>query len=88
MTTNSIYMDEILSELLELDDEAITEIHDSELNGVNLPKLSVSEDVITSLRINGTKMLYILIVVCIKITLNRQLEDMRRTGKVGKRNSD
>lgn len=50
MTTNSIYMDEILCELLELDDEAIAEIHDSELNGVNLPKLSVSEDVITSLK--------------------------------------
>ena len=39
-----------LSELLELDDEAIAEIHDSELNGISLPKLSVSEDVITSLK--------------------------------------
>lgn len=41
-----------LSELLELDDEAIAEIHDSELNGISLPKLSVSEDVITS-RLNN-----------------------------------
>ena len=49
MTTNSIYMDEILSELFELDRNAIGEIHDSEPNGISLPKLSVSDDVLTKL---------------------------------------
>ena len=49
MVTNSIYMDEILSELFELNLNEIGEIHDSEPNGISLPKLSISDDVITRL---------------------------------------
>ena len=49
MTTNSIYMDELLSELFQLNHGAIGEIHDSEPNGISLPKLSISDEIITKL---------------------------------------
>ena len=49
MTTNSIYMDEMLSELFQLNRNAIGEIHDSEPNGISLPKLSISDEIITKL---------------------------------------
>ena len=49
MTTNSIYMDEILSELLHLDHIAIGEIHNSEPNGISLPKLIISDKIIAKL---------------------------------------
>lgn len=43
MKTNSLYMYELLSELAQLDSNAIKEIHDSEATGISLPKLSISE---------------------------------------------
>lgn len=52
MKTNSLYMDEILSELSEisqLDSNAIKEIHDSEANGISLPNLSISDNSIAKL---------------------------------------
>ena len=49
MTTNSIYMDEILSELLHLDYIAKGEIHNSEHNGINLPKLIILDKIIAKL---------------------------------------
>ena len=49
MTTNSIYIDELLSELFQLNHGAIGEIHDSEPNGISLPKLSISDEIITKL---------------------------------------
>ena len=49
MKTNSLYMDELLSELAQLDDNAIKEIHDSEATGISLPKLSISDTVIAKL---------------------------------------
>ena len=49
MTTNSIYMYELLSELFQLNHGAIGEIHDSEPNGISLPKLSISDEIITKL---------------------------------------
>ena len=49
MTTNSLYMDEIVSELEQLTIDAIIEIHDSEANGISLPKLSISDRVVAKL---------------------------------------
>lgn len=49
MNTNSLYMDEIFSELTQLSEEAISEIHDSNATGTNLPKLSISDKVINKL---------------------------------------
>lgn len=49
METNSLYMNELLSELAQLDRDAIKEIHDSEANGISLPKLSISDEVIAKL---------------------------------------
>lgn len=49
MTTNSLYMDELLSELKQLDDAAIKEIHDSEATGTCLPKFSISSPFINEL---------------------------------------
>lgn len=49
MKTNSLYMDELLSELAQLDSNAIKEIHDSEATGISLPKLSISDTVIAKL---------------------------------------
>lgn len=49
MTTNSLYMDELLSELKQLDDAAIKKIHDSEATGICLPKLSISSPFINEL---------------------------------------
>lgn len=49
MNTNSLYMDEILTELTRLTTSAIEEIHDSKATGISLPKLSISDTVITKL---------------------------------------
>ena len=49
MNTNSLYMNEILSELTRLSNSAIEEIHDSKATGISLPKLSISDTVITKL---------------------------------------
>ncbi len=49
MSTNSIYMDELLSELVRLNQSEVKEIHDSDPNGISLPKLSITDDVITKL---------------------------------------
>lgn len=49
MKTSSLYMDELLSELKQLDNNAIKEIHDSKATGICLPKLSISDTVIDKL---------------------------------------
>lgn len=49
MQTNSLYMAELLSELKQLSIPAIVEIHDSEATGISLPKLSISDAVLTTL---------------------------------------
>ncbi|XVG95235.1 helix-turn-helix domain-containing protein [Eubacteriales bacterium KG125] len=49
MTTNSIYMDEIVSELMLLNRDAIEEIQASEPNGISLPKLSITDEIISKL---------------------------------------
>lgn len=48
MNTNSLYMDEILSELTGLTNSAIEKIHDSAATGISLPKLSISDTVLTT----------------------------------------
>lgn len=49
MDTNSLYMNELLSELARLTTTAIEEIHDSIATGISLPKLSISDTAITKL---------------------------------------
>lgn len=49
MKTNSLYMDELISELTQLNNSAIKEIHDSEVTGISLPKLCISDTVIAKL---------------------------------------
>lgn len=49
MNVNSLYMDELLSELTQLTTNSIKEIHDSEATGISLPKLSISDAVIAKL---------------------------------------
>ena len=49
MSTNSVYMDEILKELVQMPADAIKQIHDSESTGVSLPKLSLSDELIGKL---------------------------------------
>ena len=49
MNMHSLYMKEILSELKQLSLDAIEEIHNSKVTGISLPKLSLSEAVITEL---------------------------------------
>lgn len=49
MNTNSLYMDEILSELVQLPTTGIIEIHDSSAIGISLPKLSISDEIIAKL---------------------------------------
>lgn len=49
MQTNSLYMDELLSELKKLSSQAIKEIHDNEAIGGSLPKLSITDAIIINL---------------------------------------
>lgn len=49
MSKNSLYMNELLSELKKLKPEQIIEIHDSEANGISLPNLSITDSFVSEL---------------------------------------
>ena len=46
----TLYMKELLSELSRLSPSQVEEIHDSEANGISLPKLAMSDQVINDLK--------------------------------------
>ena len=50
MSTNSLYMSQLLMELKSLSFNDIKEIHDSDAIDISLPKFSISESVITELK--------------------------------------
>ena len=49
MSKNSLYMNELLSELKKLKPDQIIEIHDSEANGISLPNLSITDSFVSEL---------------------------------------
>ena len=49
MQANSLYVDELQTEILKLDEKQLREVHDSEMNGTALPKLSINDEFVNKL---------------------------------------
>lgn len=49
MNSNSLYMNEVLSEISQLPFDAIKKIHDSPATGISLPKLCISDALISKI---------------------------------------